>query len=224
MNIDLEKAGINELHKEVILESPTTVSANIYRNNKRVTFKLFKVSGFLSLFRNEFEQRRRLYIVAHKWANATLSQMVQYETNCAIINRGKMYDAVEKQEEFDALKSKDELIMELIEIHKKLKNKVLKCKLDSLRGFSQRYLINLLNEYDGRYRTGDKYVRLLFECALIYYIDKFGEKELDKVINKIFVWAYKLRLELQAVRLASMDNRALETDVFKTVLRFIYFV
>ena len=35
-----------------------------------------------------------------------------------------MYDAVEKQEEFDALKSKDELIMELIEIHKKLKNKV----------------------------------------------------------------------------------------------------
>ena len=52
---------------------------------------------------------------------------------------------------------------------------------------------------------------------MIYYIDKFGEKELDKVINKIFVWAYKLRLELQAVRLASMDNRALETDVFKTI-------
>lgn len=146
MNIDLEKAGINELHKEVILESPTTVSANIYRNNKRVTFKLFKDGGFLSLFRNEFEQRRRLYIAAHKWANTTLAQMVQYETNCAIINRGKMYDAIEKQEEFDALKSKDELIMELIEIHKKLKNKVLKCKLDSLRGFSQRYLINLLNE------------------------------------------------------------------------------
>ena len=146
MNIDLEKAGINELHKEIILESPVVVSASIYRNNKRVTFKLFKIGGFLSLFQNEFEQRRKLYIAAHKWANATLSQMVQYETNSAIINRGKMYDAVEKQEEFDALKSKDELIMELIEIHKKLKNKVLKCKLDSLRGFSQRYLINLLNE------------------------------------------------------------------------------
>ena len=84
MNIDLEKAGINELHKEVILESPTTVSANIYRNNKRVTFKLFKAGGFLSLFRNEFEQRRRLYIAAHKWANTILAQMVQYETNCAI--------------------------------------------------------------------------------------------------------------------------------------------
>ena len=35
---------------------------------------------------------------------------------------------------------------EINELHKKLKNKVLKCDLDSLRGFSQRYLINLLNE------------------------------------------------------------------------------
>ena len=36
MNLDLEKAGINELHKEIILESPVAVSASIYRNNKRV--------------------------------------------------------------------------------------------------------------------------------------------------------------------------------------------
>lgn len=78
-------------------------------------------------------------------------------------------------------------------------------------------IIKLLNTYDGRHGTGDKYVRLLFECALIYYIDKFGEKEIDKVINKFFIWAYKLRLELQAVRLASIDNKALESNVFKTI-------
>ena len=90
-------------------------------------------------------------------------------------------------------------------------------RIQTIKSNQNNEIINLLNEYDGRYRTGDKYVRLLFECALIYYIDKFGEKELDKVINKIFVWAYKLRLELQAVTLASMDNRALETDVFKTI-------
>ena len=78
-------------------------------------------------------------------------------------------------------------------------------------------IIELLNTYSGRHRTGDKYVRLLFECALIYYIDKFGEKDLDKVIKKFFIWAYKLRLELQAVRLASMDNRGLASNVFKTI-------
>jgi len=77
--------------------------------------------------------------------------------------------------------------------------------------------IELINNYEGNYRTGDKYVKLLFECALIYYIDKFGEKELDKVIDKLFIWAYTLRLKLKAVQLASIDNRALETDIFKTI-------
>ena len=52
---------------------------------------------------------------------------------------------------------------------------------------------------------------------MIYYIDKFGEQEIEKVIKKFFIWAYKLRLELQAVRLASVDNRALETNVFRTI-------
>jgi hypothetical protein len=84
-------------------------------------------------------------------------------------------------------------------------------------GIGQNETIELLNSYKGNQRTGDKYVRLLFENALIYYIDKFGNKEIDKVIKKLFVWAYKLRLELQAVRLASVDNRALETKVFKII-------
>jgi hypothetical protein len=90
-------------------------------------------------------------------------------------------------------------------------------RIQTIKSNQNNEIINLLNEYDGRYRTGDKYVRLLFECALIYYIDKFGEQEIEKVIKKFFIWAYKLRLELQAVRLASVDNRALETNVFRTI-------
>lgn len=90
-------------------------------------------------------------------------------------------------------------------------------KIEDKKDKKDNEILELLNTYDGRQGTGDKYVRLLFECALIYYIDKFGEKEIDKIINKLFIWAYKLRLELQAVRLASVDNRALETDVFKTI-------
>ena len=37
------------------------------------------------------------------------------------------------------------------------------------------------------------------------------------MIKKFFIWAYKLRLELQAVQLASIDNRALKTNIFKTI-------
>jgi len=90
-------------------------------------------------------------------------------------------------------------------------------RINKIKDKKDNEIIKLLNEYKGRHRTGDKYVRLIFECALIYYIDKFGEKELDKVIDKLFIWAYTLRLELQAVRLASVDNWALETNVFKTI-------
>jgi uncharacterized protein with ParB-like and HNH nuclease domain len=90
-------------------------------------------------------------------------------------------------------------------------------RIEAIKSNQNNEIIKLLNTYDGRHRTGDKYVRLLFECALIYYIDKFGDKESDKVISKLFVWAYKLRLELQAVRLASIDNKALETNIFKTI-------
>ncbi len=90
-------------------------------------------------------------------------------------------------------------------------------RVESIKKKKDNRIIKLLDEYKGNNRTGDKYVRLLFECALIYYIDKFGEKELDKVIKKFFIWAYKLRLELQSVRLASMDNRALKTSLFKTI-------
>lgn len=75
-----------------------------------------------------------------------------------------------------------------------------------------------IEHYPARFRTGDQYVRNLFETALIYYLDKFGEVELERAIEKIFIWAYGLRLYLQSVQLASIDNHALEHPfVFKTL-------
>ncbi|MDD5272719.1 MAG: DUF262 domain-containing protein, partial [Methylovulum sp.] len=40
-------------------------------------------------------------------------------------------------------------------------------------GFSQAIMATI-NSYAARNRTGDRYVRTLFDCLLIYYIDKFG--------------------------------------------------
>lgn len=78
-------------------------------------------------------------------------------------------------------------------------------------------ITEILETYEGRTRTGDGYVRTLFDCALIYYIDKFGIEDIELVIDKIFVWAYSLRLNLQAVQIASMDNHALENNIFKRI-------
>lgn len=78
-------------------------------------------------------------------------------------------------------------------------------------------IVSKLNNYDNKHRQGDKYVRNLFDNTLIYYIDKFGTQDLSLVIRIVFIWAYKVRLKHYAVKLATMDNYALESDFFKRI-------
>jgi len=71
-------------------------------------------------------------------------------------------------------------------------------------------MFEIINNYEGMHRTGDGYTRNLFQAALLYYVDKFGESHVDEVISTAFFWAYSIRLENTAVRLATMDNKACE--------------
>lgn len=94
--------------------------------------------------------------------------------------------------------------------------------INKIKNIENNQVLDVIKEYEGRFRTGDKYIRNLFYCALIYYIDKFGEKELAKAIDKIFIWAYSLRLKLKNVGLESIDNYALnyahsEIQIFKKI-------
>jgi hypothetical protein len=87
---------------------------------------------------------------------------------------------------------------EMIDYYDKMINKISNKK--------DNQTLETIKIYDGCYRTGDKYIRNLFYCGLIYYIDKFGnwdKDNLSKAINKIFIWAYSLRLQKHAVQLAS---------------------
>jgi len=83
-------------------------------------------------------------------------------------------------------------------------------------------VLKIIKDYEEKDRTGDKYVRNLFYCGLIYYIDKFGEKELQKASDKLFIWAYTLRLKLFSVGIDSVDNYALgkahtQIELFKKI-------
>lgn len=81
-----------------------------------------------------------------------------------------------------------------------------------------RPLFVALSTYEGRRRVGDQYVRNLFDCAVLMYLDKFGEAALPQALEKIFVWAYTLRLRSIAVRLASVDNYVLhESNLFQRI-------
>lgn len=80
-------------------------------------------------------------------------------------------------------------------------------------------IMNCINNYEGMKRTGDQYVRSMFNVLVLYYIDRFGKVELDKVIPKFFVWAYSLRLLNIAVQRASIDNYAKRED---SMLRYVH--
>lgn len=94
-----------------------------------------------------------------------------------------------------------------------------KSEIDSYNSnHSKNRIISCLNTYQGKNRTGDKYIRMMFDCAVIYYLDKFGMRNYESIIEKLFIWAYKLRLRHQAVQLASVDNYVLdEINIFQVI-------
>ena len=63
-----------------------------------------------------------------------------------------------------------------------------------------------LDGYKGSKRDGDGYVRNLFECAVLLYVDKFGEHQLEQVVWLCFIWSYRIRLTQYSVPLISVDN------------------
>lgn len=86
-------------------------------------------------------------------------------------------------------------------------------------GSRAKEILILITSYNGSRRTGDGYIRDMFYTLLLYYVDRFGEEELDKVTPLFFIWAYKLRLQLSAVQLASIDNYATAWD---SMFRYVH--
>lgn len=78
-------------------------------------------------------------------------------------------------------------------------------------------VLKVLGSYKRRHRTGDRYVRAIFDCALIFYIDKFGSQGLSLAIEKCFIWAYRCRIRQQVVQLATMDNYVLEHNLIRSI-------
>ena len=54
--------------------------------------------------------------------------------------------------------------------------------------------------------------KLLFAAALLYYTNKFGSNGLPQARDKLFAWAYALRVQMARVQFASIDNRARGKD------------
>ena len=64
----------------------------------------------------------------------------------------------------------------------------------------------------GQSRSRYRYVYELFAAALLYYTNKFGSNGLPQARDKLFAWAYVLRVQMARVQFVSVDNRARGKD------------
>ena len=59
------------------------------------------------------------------------------------------------------------------------------------------------------YRTGDIYIKRLYECALLLFIDRFGIENMEtSYMEMLYKWSYSLRLAMYAVRRESINSYA----------------
>lgn len=109
-----------------------------------------------------------------------------------------------------------EYIQHYIAIHNQLFN----VQNGLLDGFIKQYQLNEMI-----WRKGDRYVKNLFMCAVMYYFDKFGPIELESAAKICYRWAYYLRLNLQRIGMESIDNYARgfeQTSLFRVIRKAIH--
>ena len=82
-------------------------------------------------------------------------------------------------------------------------------------------IITKLYSYDKIHRTGDKYTRILFDCLLLFYFDKFGDAQISQAIEKCFIIAYTIRLKHDVLRWETIENYVFENEFFKTLSQAI---
>jgi hypothetical protein len=52
----------------------------------------------------------------------------------------------------------------------------------------------------------------------LFYVDRFGlSEEINKVVRKIFLFSYLIRLSMHTVQLASVDSRAKDSLILRTI-------
>ena len=59
-------------------------------------------------------------------------------------------------------------------------------------------------------RSGDKYIKRLYECSLLFFADRFGINSItDSVMKQLYTWSYSLRLVMVAVYPETINKYAL---------------
>ncbi len=200
--------------EQAVRESPslkTIISATLFRLRCWRQGKRGEIftQNELAVFKGADEQALFPYLQAQK-AGLAMYQMAQsnrfmfhpsfyqpaYQISQAMIN-GKWF--------FDYIEHYRKLYTELFDVHTGLL-----AQMPSEKNWAagEENLMVFLTSYSGYRRTGDVYIRNLFECAVLFYYDKFGKEGLGEAVRQCLHWAYRLRLENKRVMVGTIQKAA----------------
>ena len=169
--------------------------------------KIFKGVSISDAYRYPFYQ---MEIIAHIYTedyNTSNDRLIDkhkmefpYNLDDQIINGSRFFD----------------MIHHYWELKEKIDN------IDTFINYPQAYsilkIINGKDGYHGSNRVGDRYVKEMFNTLLLYYIDRYGFEEINKIVVQFFIWAYSLRINHSSVQQVTMDKYATDTNsMFKKV-------
>lgn len=98
-----------------------------------------------------------------------------------------------------------------VEIYKRLFNS----EYEEMKEFKKFIRTNC--KYSGSHRDGDKYLFELYKSLIMLMFDKFGEEGIEKYHKILYLLVYRLRLEKEQVRYASVADYPIQNRVFNII-------
>lgn len=98
-----------------------------------------------------------------------------------------------------------------VEIYKRLFNS----EYEDMKEFKK--FIQKNCKYSGSHRDGDQYLFELYKSLIMLMFDKFGEDGVNKYHKTLYLLVYRLRLEKEQVRYASVADYPIQNQVFNII-------
>ncbi|WP_407536628.1 hypothetical protein [Cetobacterium somerae] len=75
-------------------------------------------------------------------------------------------------------------------------------------------------EYGGYKRSGDSYIREMYEALLLQVWDRYNEETVEKLYKNLYKWSYILRLENTSIFYSTINNRVINEKLLLNINNF----
>lgn len=75
-------------------------------------------------------------------------------------------------------------------------------------------------EYGGHKRSGDSYIREMYEALLLQVWDRYNEETVEKLYKNLYKWSYILRLENTSIFYSTINNRVINEKLLLNINNF----